>query len=264
MNIAAPKPFLEAVQANQIRRLLPTDLSSAMLEEIDPEILMRARFSAKVRSAEHLGVLDGLVEKITAGKMDFASARLELKQYLAHTGYAPESEHEGTIQDLSSTARTNLQLRTNVQQAQGYGRWKQGQDADLLDAWPAQEFLRIESREKEREDWPERWRRAGGRTFGGRMIALKNDPCWVALSRFGTPWPPFDFGSGMGVEDITRAEAQELGLITLQEIPEPQDMGFNDDLAATPAVQSQILRAALEATGVGYFDEDGVFRAITN
>lgn len=254
------------MQANQVRRILPTDFSSALLEEIDPEILMRARFSAKVASAEHLSVIDDVVNELTAGKTDFATARLRLKQYLASIGYRPDPELAGTVQDFGSDARTNLQLRVNVQQAQGYGWWKQGQDETILDAFPAQEFLRVESRENEREDWPERWLRAGGPKTQAwpRMIARKDDPCWLALSRFGTPWPPFDFGSGMGVEDISRAEAQELGLITLHEVPEPADMGFNDDLAATPDVQSQILRAALEATGIGRFDENGVFKAIIN
>jgi hypothetical protein len=266
MIFSKPRPFREAVQANQVRRVLPTDLSSSMLEEIEPEILLRARFSAKVRSADHLGVLDNLVREITGGKTDFATARLALQQHLAAAGYTPGPEHAGGLQDFSSPARTDLQLRMNVEQARNYGHWKQGQDADILDAFPAQEFLRVESREKERDDWHERWLRAGGPRTGAwpRMIALKNDPCWSALSRFGTPWPPFDFSSGMGVEDVSRREAEGLGLITRDEIPKPQDMGFNEDLAATPATQSQVLRAALEATGVGLFDAAGVFRAITN
>ena len=27
----------------------------------------------------------------------------------------------------------------------------------------------------------------------GPFKALKNDPVWSAISRFGNPWPPFDF-----------------------------------------------------------------------
>ena len=32
------------------------------------------------------------------------------------------------------------------------------------------------------------------------------------------PWPPFGFGSGMGVRDVSREEARELGL----QVDEPQ------------------------------------------
>ncbi|MBR0198127.1 MAG: hypothetical protein IJQ34_08330, partial [Kiritimatiellae bacterium] len=65
-----------------------------------------------------------------------------------------------------------------------------------------------------RGDWPKRWQKAGGKIFpGGRMIALKDDPVWVKLSVFDNPFPPFDWGSGMGLEDIGRKEAVKLGLI---------------------------------------------------
>lgn len=52
----------------------------------------------------------------------------------------------------------------------------------------------------------------GGKIRGGRMVALKSAPVWTNLSRFGRPYPPFDYGSGMGMEDIGREEAVELGL----------------------------------------------------
>ena len=44
-------------------------------------------------------------------------------------------------------------------------------------------------------------------------VALKLSPIWARLSRFGTPYPPFDFNSGMGVEDVGRRKARELGLL---------------------------------------------------
>ena len=45
------------------------------------------------------------------------------------------------------------------------------------------------------------------------MVALINHPGWSRLSRFGTPWPPFDYSSGMGVESVSRKEAVALGVI---------------------------------------------------
>ena len=40
----------------------------------------------------------------------------------------------------------------------------------------------------------------------------------IPLSIFGEPFPPFDWGSGMGVMDVSRKEAIALGLITEEEL----------------------------------------------
>lgn len=37
----------------------------------------------------------------------------------------------------------------------------------------------------------------------------QNDP---AIGGLGVPWPPFGFGSGMGLRDVSREEVRELGL----------------------------------------------------
>ena len=102
-----------------------------------------------------------------------ASARAELKQILQSIGYNP-GDKAGGIQDLGSDARINLQIKMNVESAQGYGSYLQGQAEGAIDAFPAQELFRAEDREEPR-NWPTRWMQAGGQSFGGRMIALKND-----------------------------------------------------------------------------------------
>ena len=74
------------------------------------------------------------------------------------------------------------------------------------------------------------------------MIALKTDPVWERLSVFGHPFPPFDWGSGMGVVDVDRKTAIELGLVTDEKLREetaalrnakPEAAKFNDNLQAT-------------------------------
>lgn len=64
------------------------------------------------------------------------------------------------------------------------------------------------------------------------MIALKGDPIWAAISRFGTPWPPFDFGNGMDVQDVDWNEAAELGVLKEDDPP--------------PKVESKDFNAGLE------------------
>jgi hypothetical protein len=120
-----------------------------------------------------------------------------------------------------------------VQEAFGFARAKAGQSEGALAAFPAQELIRIEDRQKPRGDWPDRFVAAGGRLVSGRMVALKTADVWAKLSRFGTPWPPFDFGSGMGVQDVDYDEAVALGLLQEGQLPEPSLPAFNSALQAT-------------------------------
>lgn len=240
--------------------MLPTEFRTQLLDAIAPELRERAMFSAGVIEAEKLQDMDDLIGQMLEGKLNLAEARTELKRRFGSLGAEVD---ETDLTDLRSDARLNLILDTNVEQAQGYGSWAQGQDEAILDLYPAQELYRaIEAREP--RDWSSRWRAAGGREFGGRMIALKDDPIWSAISRFGLPYPPFDFGSGMDVRDIDREEAMALGLIDRDTRIEPQTRGFADDLAASPEVRSDALRQALQAQfeGIADFDESGVFRLL--
>ena len=259
-------PYKQAIASNQVKTLLPTGLSSKQLSEIRPEILERARFSSKVRLAGHLSIIDDGTHDLSAGKIDLATARLRVKQFLKSTGYVPPEEKRGGLEDFSSDRRIDLQLLTTTQQAQGYGWWKQGQDQDILFAFPATEFLRVESREKPREDWPERWNAARAATTAdgatdsrtGVMVALKGHPIWIELNRFKVEYEPFDFGSGMGTEDRSRADAIKLGLLDKDTVIFPQDRPFNADLKSSEEVRSKTLRSLLEQSGVGKFKR-GVF-----
>jgi hypothetical protein len=121
-----------------------------------------------------------------------------------------------------------------VSQAVEFARWKSDTDPDVLDAWPAQRLVRIEARDNPRPAsyWRNRWADAfssvGGRgALADRMVALKTSPIWTKVSIFGTPWPPFAWGSGMGLEDVDRDEAESLGLISpRQQVPPGEDPGF--------------------------------------
>lgn len=246
MNFRAPLPFLEALDSREVRSILPTDFRTTLLQEIPAQLRERAFFSAGVTNAEFLSEASAAVDDLLAGQVDRATKRAQLKQLLDRLGYRAALGEEGTLTDLSSDNRLNLILDQNLQAAQGYGAWKQGQDPAVLDLWPAQELVRVIETEKQR-DWPARWAAAGGEFLGnGRMIALKNDPIWTKISRFGTPYPPFDFNSGMDVQDVTRDEAIELGLIDRDTELLPQDRGFNDDLQASAAVRSEALATALQ------------------
>lgn len=208
----------KAVSRFEGRQVSPSARTSADWERVAPALREKCFFSARVNDAEVLGKMRELIGQAVDSSKRPASEALvsqdkfisEMKSFLRSRGYTMGGSK---LTDITSRRRLGLIYDMNVQEAREYARYVRGQDADALDMYPAQEFLRVESRRVPRTDWPMRWRAAGGRIRGGRMVALKSDPVWTNLSRFGRPYPPFDYGSGMGVEDIDRGEAIELGLL---------------------------------------------------
>ena len=208
----------KAVSRFEGRRAAPSTRTSAEWERVAPALREKCFFSARVNDAEVLGKMRELIGKaVDSSKRNPNEALVsqdkfisEMKSFLASRGYTMGGSK---LTDITSRRRLGLIYDMNVQEAREYARYVRGQDADALDMYPAQEFVRVESRRVPRTDWPVRWRAAGGKIRGGRMVALKSAPVWTNLSRFGRPYPPFDYGSGMGVEDIDREEAVELGLL---------------------------------------------------
>jgi hypothetical protein len=256
--LTKPTPFKEALESRAVKKLMPTAAGTAELSKLAPEIRERAMFSARVTNADFLQKADGLINNLVsphavqaAGGQAFnpIEARTQLKEYLASIDYQPDPANEGGLKDLSSDARLHVILDTNVKMAHGYGQFAQANDPDIIDAFPCQELYRLESR-KEPRKWRQRWVAAGGKLSGTRMIARKDDPIWSAISRFGQPYPPFDFMSGMWTKDVSRKEAEELGVIKRSDVINPQTRNFNaDTVAAAPDVSQGLLDAVLSAFG---------------
>jgi hypothetical protein len=146
--------------------------------------------------------VEKFVEKLVAGKTDHASARCDLMLALQQKGFSELCDDDW----LNGVLDLNVSLRC------AWCLYRDGLDSAILDQWPAQELYRAAPRPV-RRDWLRRWTENGGRTYGGKMIALKDDSVWYALSDFGFPFPPFALGSGMEVRDIDRNTAMSLGLI---------------------------------------------------
>lgn len=204
-----------------------------------------AQFSAGVESVRVLSVvqermegqLAGLKEQLANGKeatfdrRSFISKVRETLKQEGITGPADPAD-KGTLRDITSNPRLGLIYDMQRQRALEYARWKSDQNEGALMLYPAQELVRIEERVKKR-DWEERWLRAGGELIEGRMVALKTSPIWAKLSRFGTPWPPFDWGSGMGLEEVEHDEAVRLGLLQEEEELKPIEADFTQNLEAS-------------------------------
>lgn len=264
-----PIQFSEALQSREVRSILPTNLSSAQLRlAMEPSIMERAMFSARVTNAEYLQEIDDVVRRMLNGEIDQATARTQLKVKLRERGYEPDPAHRGKITDFGSEQRLKLVLETNARIAQGYGQFIQGQDPGLLDAFPAQELFRLQSKKKERT-WTARWERVGGKLVDGdRMIARKDDDIWLKLGNafddsLGNPYPPFAFNSGMWVKDVSRKDAIRFEIIDRDTQVTPQDRGFNDDLKYSADQLSAALQQALEESIGDLFEmKDGVLSRI--
>lgn len=252
MNI---EPLKDAVEKISAKTPVGSTLRTAEWERVPLALRERAQFSAGVESVRLLQAIQDRIsgeiaqrrEQLGGGNeatFDRSSFIDAIREIGREEGLTPQDPDKvGGLQDITSIRRLGLIYDTQIAQAQGYARWKLDQTEGGLLLWPASEFTRVESRADPREDWPKRFAEAAQAVGDddalriqretGRMIARKDSPLWSALSRFGTPWPPFDFGSGMGLEDIDREEALELGLISPGEQPQSSEQEFNDGLQAS-------------------------------
>jgi hypothetical protein len=274
----SPTPFAEAVDHLLAKKQMPTDLSSAELRQLDAGIKRQSLFSARTTLQYHLDNIFTAVESVLNPKteqradrvtatnpqgnvttgMNPATARSFLRQGL--TGYLPKPGEEGTIKDLSSDARLNLVVKTNVQLAQGAGQFVQGNSSDdVVEAFPAWELIRFEDREVPRgekvvkgevvddpgNDWPSRFRAAAEAAGDddalrvldetGRMMARKDSELWQSLGdgaggyddTLSNPYPPFAFNSGMWTQEVSREDAIDAGLIDAKDKVAPLDFDFS-------------------------------------
>lgn len=223
------------------KALLTSPMTSKEWEGVRAGIKDRAFFSARVEEARILAEARKACSEIAEGNLSASEARRNIRRILSAVGHPETDNPAESLRNLSSKTRLNLILEQNVRSARGYVQWKNGTTDGALAAFPAQELVRLYTAKKPR-DWVERWSQAGGKLFGGRMIALKSDPIWTRISRFGHPWPPFDFGSKMGVEDVSRSESIRLGLLS-EDSPPPklqEERGLNDGLeSALPPGQNR-------------------------
>lgn len=217
-------PWQAAVDRLSSKTTVGSRLRSAEWAAQPQALRDQAFFSAGV---EQVKTLDAMRTKIQQGMqqvrtegtlMNKARFVADLRALL---GAAPGDS--GDLTDLTSRRRLELIWDFQVADAHGHAAHKAALDPNLLDAYPAYRLTRLESRRVPR-DWFVRWAAAGsaaGWAAASRraMVALKTSPIWQHLSRFGRAWPPFDYNSGMGLEDVDRDEAESLGLLPKEEPP---------------------------------------------
>ncbi len=248
---------------------IPSWARTADWQDVPAMIRRRSFLSAAVDDAralsdERTAVADLLQRTSKDGKLyrrDTAITELQgmMRRRGLDTG-APDA-----LTNPAAESRIKLVLDTNRAQALGYARFKRSSSGGALLAFPAQELIRVRN-SKEQRDWQARWIAAGGQLTNGRMIALKTDAIWTnpALNRFGTPYTPFDFNSGMGLKDISRREAIALGIMAADWQPDRDPVeDFNAQVEAdVSAVHPDLLDSLASLFGDAVKIVDGIMRFV--
>lgn len=247
MQFVKPAPFKEALQKLGSRSPVAADLSSAEWSGVPVALRERAMFSAHVESVKFLqrvkdsvgDFLGSTREQLVAPDGEVTDALKmgnraqfvdRMRELAIAEGMGPlDPEDAGTVRDITSEQRLGLIFDVQTQAATRYGDWKQGMDPNVLDEFPAQRFIREVGVEKPRQIHEQ----------NEGEVRLKSDLAyWLSLNNpadggFGVPYGPWGFNSGMGVEDVDRAEAEELGLLEPGQKVEPVEQEFNDHLKAS-------------------------------
>jgi hypothetical protein len=259
--IIEPMPFLEAINFLLGKEQLPADWDAAMWQAQESDFRVKAFWSANVENARFLDrsqtllfdylakVRETIVQPdgtvVTAlsvgGRSDFVK---RMRDFMISEGMADKKEFEDVNQkdvtDIRSMARLNLIFDINVRQAYGFGQWKQGMTPAAQKAFPAARLIRDrgvkEPRMRHQANMGE--------------VLLKTDPRWAEfhnardIGGFGVPWGPYGFNSGVTQEDVSRKEAEKLGL-RIQSEPEIEDSFITEGTQASVKKMDSALKQRL-------------------
>ena len=268
--LVKPAKFKEAIRRLGKKKPVARKLSSKQWAAMPTQIRERAYFTSNVESMKFLNRSQKMIKDYLAGaremvttpdgrrvsalkKTSRADFVYEMQKLAKETGLGnvlPPGEDMSRdmitrTKDIASESRLNLIFDTQTQQAQSYGYYKQGQDPAILDAYPAQRFIRAEQRkeprplhqrnrnEVRRKDDMEFWLRMNDQSIGG----------------LGVPFGPWGFNSGMDVEDVRRDKAIQMGLIEKNEQVLPPDDTFNKGLKAAADVEPEFLEKFMNKMG---------------
>lgn len=153
------------------------------------------------------------VDHVLAGE-SVSEALKELRVLKESINYSPVSLEEIDAfkgKDIFEQERILLELKVAHIQNERYRRSLL--EDDRLTAW---KFVRVGFRKPPR-NWDRRWKQAYNALTGeeketvmqNEKIALIESPIWGKLSRFGKPYPPFDYDSGMRVEVVPWPKASQ-------------------------------------------------------
>lgn len=246
----------------RVRSLIPQGApwDSSVWGKKLPDLRERSFFSSRVESVRALSLMqqaitDALaetVETLPNGKRALKVNRATFIDQFAtlfrdYPALLPKGSalvpDEGDLRDIRSERRLALIYDTNVRQVFGYGGYIQGRHPIVLQAFPAQRFVRLGGRDEPRP----RHVAAEG------QVRLKTDKAfWLhqnarEIGGFEVPYGPWGFNSGMSTLDVARDETVDLGLLRRNQTVEPgREIGLNEGLRASLQKVNPALRRALK------------------
>jgi hypothetical protein len=262
---ALVKPLDEAVARISAKTPIGSKLRSKEWAGVPVALRERAMFSAGVESVRLLASMQdelrkaaGMIqEQVAHGEayVDRSVFIAKMRERALNWGVTSTATPDGSkgivrtgdVTDIRSAKRLGLIYDTQMRQAADFARFKMGQDPDVLDAYPAWRFIRVEGVENPREE------HAGVEG----QVRLKSDlDFWTGINAdFGVPYGPWGWGCGHDVEDVSREECESLGLLKPGEPVAPAMEDFNDKLEASAAGMNDMDRGMLK----GYFGDQVQF-----
>ena len=232
------QPFTDAVKYLTSQTPKGSPYKSAEWTDLAPDVRTKSFFSARVENVRFLDrgqsllgeFLNKQTEEVTNSK-GVKSTRIKvgsradfvrkIREFQIAEGMATEKDFLGSqtnIRDIRKLSRLQLIFDTNIKQAFGFGKYKQGMNPVVLNAFPAARFVRLPG---SREPRPRH-------TASQEMVRLKTDNDFWALYQnaadiggFEVPYAPFGFNSNMSQRDVSRKTAEKLGLVKKGERVKP-------------------------------------------
>lgn len=255
-----PMPFADALNYLRDKQAVGSAMDSEAWREVPAAIRTKAFFSATLTSAQVARRMQDYIDDFLSQDRDindkgqeFFSSQgrsefvAKFRQMMMDEGFGkvlPDGSidpdiNDNDLRDLRSCRRLQLIFDTQVEQANSYGQFLEGQDEDILDIWPCWKFVRVR---------PVMSPRPYHKAALGQIRRKDDLDFWLSLNRdFNVPWGPWGFNSGCGTEDVDRAEAEAAGAIKPSDKVKPIVKDFNDRLQQSvadlgPDVRSWIKR----------------------
>ena len=235
MEFVRPIKYEDAIKIIGARSPIGAQLSSREWSPVPVATRERSMFRAHVESLRFMqGIKDTLTDFLAANRDENGLLKTgsraqfidQVRRLAIAQGRGPLSpEDAGTIKDIRSEKRLGLIFDVGAKAARGFGDRKQGLDPEVLNEFPAQRFIRVIDVKEPRQSHEQ---------YEG-IVGLKTDlDLWLRINTdFNVPWAPFGWGCGHDVEDVDRAESDQLGLTQPNERLKGGDEDFNDHLQAS-------------------------------
>ena len=258
MIFTKPEDWEPAIKKMAGKSPIASHLDTAGWQNVPGALRDRAFFSARIENAQFLQQARDMIDSFlrqetevlpngeTALKVDGRARfiaemqKLAIQQGMGPAGLGPIKDK--SVLDIRSNARLGLIFDTQTRMAYHYGNYKSGLSDAILSVYPAQKFVRMPGAKIKRPLHEQ----------NENAVRLKSDIAfWLEMNAkeiggFSLPYGPWGFNSYMDVSDVSRQEAEDLGLMTPSDPPpKVRDVDFNERLQASVENISSDIEAEL-------------------